>query len=951
MTEVSSSSGPPPAIAAVFAAVRDGELDSAKRLAVEALARGVEHPVLLNLRALAHEEAGRLEAALADLRRAHFLAPADYSVLNACGLALTRLERHEEGRACFERAVALEARFTPAWFNLGWTLERLGEMAAAVDAYQRAVTLEPSHAAAWANLAFVAARRGDAGEARRCAERALALQPGAVTAECALAEIELRTAPSQSHDRLERLLARADLGDLERGLADSLLGDALDALDRPADAFAAYARGNHRFARDAQARFQPSGASDMDRALAWMTPWAEALPPWPALENGSEAGGGDLPRSHVFLFGFARSGTTLAETVLAAQPDVVTLEERGTLDAAVKDFLVDRAAADRLVRAGERDIAAHRDEYWRRVAAFGARPAGKVFVDKNPFNALKLPLIQKLFPRARILFTIRDPRDVVLSCFRRRFILNASTYEFLDLGRAARFYAASMRFADVMAAKRDMPTHVLRFEAFVDDFTVEAAALCAFVGAAEPASGSEHRGAGRARRDRQRQRRPDRPRPEPRGDRPMATLSRPARPGAAGAGAVGRAFRLPAGRSVVIAQERAEALKAAADAAMRAGDPARARGLFEQASAADPTRLEVWIGLASACRAGRDGKAAIEALDRALALEPRCFPALLMKASMIEAGGRQKAAAKLYQNALAVAPPVGDMPDPMRRAIERARDVVARHGAAMSREIRAALGPEAPESPDPEDRRLDAFIEAIAGRRRIYNQEPVQFHYPNLPAIEFHDRAAFPWLAALEARTPAIRAELLSVWREGTEGLTPYVDYPDGSPLDQWAELNRSLNWTAFHLWRDGARVEANCRRCPATMEAIALIDQPWIAGRSPAAMFSILKPRTRIPPHTGIANTRLVLHLPLIVPAGCGFRVGGETRAWREGEAFVFDDTIQHEAWNDSDQPRAVLICDVWAPALSPREREQISAVMTALDRFEVDRGASVLARESGGL
>jgi aspartyl/asparaginyl beta-hydroxylase (cupin superfamily) len=95
--------------------------------------------------------------------------------------------------------------------------------------------------------------------------------------------------------------------------------------------------------------------------------------------------------------------------------------------------------------------------------------------------------------------------------------------------------------------------------------------------------------------------------------------------------------------------------------------------------------------------------------------------------------------------------------------------------------------------------------------------------------------------------------------------------------------------------------------------------------------MFSLLAPRTRIPPHTGAANTRLVCHLPLIVPPGCGFRVGAATREWRVGEAFVFDDTIEHEAWNDSDELRVVLIIDLWAPALNQAERSAIAAVMGA--------------------
>ena len=95
--------------------------------------------------------------------------------------------------------------------------------------------------------------------------------------------------------------------------------------------------------------------------------------------------------------------------------------------------------------------------------------------------------------------------------------------------------------------------------------------------------------------------------------------------------------------------------------------------------------------------------------------------------------------------------------------------------------------------------------------------------------------------------------------------------------------------------------------------------------------MFSMLAPRTRIPAHTGVANTRLVCHLPLIVPSGCGFRVGDTVREWREGEAFVFDDTIEHEAWNDSDQLRVVLIFDLWAPALSEAERIAVAAIIPA--------------------
>jgi aspartyl/asparaginyl beta-hydroxylase (cupin superfamily) len=119
-------------------------------------------------------------------------------------------------------------------------------------------------------------------------------------------------------------------------------------------------------------------------------------------------------------------------------------------------------------------------------------------------------------------------------------------------------------------------------------------------------------------------------------------------------------------------------------------------------------------------------------------------------------------------------------------------------------------------------------------------------------------------------------------------------------------------------------------------MQAIRRLPQAEVDLRSPTAMFSVLQPKTRIPPHTGIANFRLVVHLPLVLPSGCGFRVGGETREWRIGEAWVFDDTIEHAAWNDSDETRIILICDIWSPRLSPDERAAIRTVIAATDAFK---------------
>jgi aspartyl/asparaginyl beta-hydroxylase (cupin superfamily) len=210
------------------------------------------------------------------------------------------------------------------------------------------------------------------------------------------------------------------------------------------------------------------------------------------------------------------------------------------------------------------------------------------------------------------------------------------------------------------------------------------------------------------------------------------------------------------------------------------------------------------------------------------------------------------------------------------------------------------------------------------GRRKIYRNECHGIEFPFLPADEFFARDHFPWLALLESRTDAIRDELRQLLEARGEVLPrPYVAQKQGTPQNKWTPLDNSLDWGAIFLWEFGRPNPAVQQACPATVAVLNQFLRADIPGRGPTAFFSLLKPRTRIPPHTGVTNMRSIVHLPLIVPEGCGFRVGGETRQWREGEAFVFDDTIEHEAWNDSDDLRAVLIFDVWNPWLTSEERE----------------------------
>jgi len=154
-------------------------------------------------------------------------------------------------------------------------------------------------------------------------------------------------------------------------------------------------------------------------------------------------------------------------------------------------------------------------------------------------------------------------------------------------------------------------------------------------------------------------------------------------------------------------------------------------------------------------------------------------------------------------------------------------------------------------------------------------------------------------------------------------------------PLDQWRELNNSRRWGVYFLWKAGTPIAEHIARCPRTVKALEAWPRWDVPGYGPTAVFSILDAKSHIPGHTGVHNTRLTVHLPLIVPPGCTFRVGGERRTWELGKALVFDDSIEHEVWNDSDVPRAVLIFDIWSPYLSPAERALVSTLTTGVGEY----------------
>ena len=321
-----------------------------------------------------------------------------------------------------------------------------------------------------------------------------------------------------------------------------------------------------------------------------------------------------------------------------------------------------------------------------------------------------------------------------------------------------------------------------------------------------------------------------------------------------------------------------------------------------------------------------------QAIIAALDIDPYFLPALLGRGEFLERQGQARNAAAVFRDVLKVAPAEPQWPPALRQRLAHAREVVERDTQELVEFLGHRVASERANVDQALSARWDEAVSILAGRTRPYHSQCNQLQVPRLPALTFYDDALFPWMRELESRTDVIKAELQEMLASRGEEFVPYIQYKPGDPVIQWDKLNHSRNWSGFHLYAHGQPVHEHLSQCPRTAEALALVDSVEIAGLCPNAMFSALVPGAHIPPHTGETNARLVAHLPLVVPDGCTFRVGYDTRSWREGKCWVFDDTLEHEARNDSRQLRVILMFDVWNPLLSLAERDMATALAAAM-------------------
>ena len=397
---------------------------------------------------------------------------------HAMAMALKQQDRFEEALNWFDAAQSHAPDMPAVDFNRANTLQQLGRTEEAAASYARAVARDPAHADAHGGSALMCALTGAFAQTRVAGSKALALDPAHPIAHIALAIADVEEG---AIDRADEELTRVcdNLNTNRDPLASFALGFAADAFERHGHykrAFDLFSLSN-QVRRDIHAAFRPARASlDVDRLRAFF----ETTSPWPP--SASLPLPDNAAKAHVFVLGFMRSGTTLLETILATNPRVVDIDEIEFLTGPAREFLLSREGLDRLADLGPTDAQVWRNAYWKAVGDAGIKVRDRIFVDKMPFNSIRLPLIARLFPEAKVVFAIRDPRDVVISCYRRRFNPTGFSYEFLDLEDCARFYAATMELVDIYRAKLPLAIHDHRYEDMIIDFDGSIQSVCAFTG-------------------------------------------------------------------------------------------------------------------------------------------------------------------------------------------------------------------------------------------------------------------------------------------------------------------------------------------------------------------------------------------------------------------------------------------------------------------------------------
>ncbi len=389
----------------------------------------------------------------------------------------------------------------------------------------------------------------------------------------------------------------------------------------------------------------------------------------------------------------------------------------------------------------------------------------------------------------------------------------------------------------------------------------------------------------------------------------------------------------------------ADATLMAARLATARGDLERAATLLQDANRLHPGHTELAIQLALAQAACGRLQAAVTPLEHLVAVAPETHLAWLILSLVRDRLADGPGALKAAYHAVTGAQRAGLWLDegttprqwlaPVVQAIERVRLGRRELFLGSFAALRAQHGSDALKRMD---HALAAYLKEVEVTPPDPRQRPKFFYFPGLPSTPYHDPALHPWSRRLADAAPQIRAEAVSVLQEQAQALPDFIPAPtDAAQPAFLGGTSASPKWQAYFFYRHGRRFDANHARCPVTSSVLESIDLCRIADQAPEICFSVLNPQTHILPHYGVTNTRLVMHLPLIVPPDCALNVvDAGSHAWVEGQPMMFDDTYLHEAWNRSDSTRVILLMDCWNPHLTAVERQACTQLIEMISSLK---------------
>ncbi|MFM9959234.1 MAG: tetratricopeptide repeat-containing sulfotransferase family protein [Phycisphaerales bacterium] len=445
-------------------------------------------------------EYGRAEIVLSAAAQ---LYPRHPEVLYQHGWVLANMGRERDAVVVLKKAASIDPRRAETWHELGGAYQALGMPKESVDCFERAMFLNPKRVETYCACAVMLERDRKADRARSVLQKGLQKNPGDPQLRMLLAAADTREGKAPEAETVLREIAASAPNDEVRCRALHNLANALEEQKRHVEAWSSFRESNalRRTFVSVKNALKLSDDVVFGTARSYEGITQERFAAWKAA-SGRGAFTDDLP-DPAFLVGFPRSGTTMTENALGAHPNVVSLDEPPTVTLLEHEArrVLDPTRPPATPHAPERwaeILDAMSVDQWRWLRAFywsqvkeEAGPDGDAarvkrdgitVLDKNPFNIYRVGLLNRLFPMARVVCVIRDPRDVCISCFTQFFRANPAMVLFTEISDTARAYAAVMSQWITLRDRFSMGVLEVRYEDTVNDFDNYARRLVEFMG-------------------------------------------------------------------------------------------------------------------------------------------------------------------------------------------------------------------------------------------------------------------------------------------------------------------------------------------------------------------------------------------------------------------------------------------------------------------------------------